>query len=67
MVRNILKSSGINRDLLCRTRRNKMPTLNAITEQSLESAKAMMHAHEELPQKLWAELVNTAVYILNRT
>lgn len=33
----------------------------------VEMARAMMHAHEELPQKLWAELVNTATYILNRT
>lgn len=33
----------------------------------VEAARAMMHAHEQLPQGLWAELANTAVYILNRT
>lgn len=27
----------------------------------------MMYAHEPLPQVLWAELINTAAYILNRT
>jgi hypothetical protein len=27
----------------------------------------MMHPHGEIPQVLWAELVSTAVYILNRT
>ena len=33
----------------------------------VEAARAMKFAHEELPQALWAELINTAAYILNRT
>lgn len=33
----------------------------------MEAARAMRLAHEELPQALWAELINTAAYILNRT
>lgn len=33
----------------------------------VESARAMMHCHESLPQGLWAELINCAAYILNRT
>lgn len=32
----------------------------------VESARTMLHA-KELPTKLWAEAVNVAVYILNRT
>lgn len=32
----------------------------------VEAVRAMMHA-KDLPQGLWAELVNAAVYILNRT
>lgn len=33
----------------------------------VEAARTMMHAHEDLPQGLWARIVNTAAYILNRT
>lgn len=32
----------------------------------VEVARSMMHARGELPQVLWAELVNTAAYVLNR-
>jgi hypothetical protein len=33
----------------------------------IETARALLHSQEELPQKLWAEMINTAAYILNRT
>ncbi|KAL0849419.1 hypothetical protein ABMA28_013712 [Loxostege sticticalis] len=33
----------------------------------VEAARTMLHARGELPQKLWAELINTAAYVLNRT
>ena len=33
----------------------------------VEAARSMMHACGELPKKLWAELVNTAAYVLNQT
>lgn len=33
----------------------------------VEAARAMLHAHGDLPQALWAEFTNTAVYILNRS
>lgn len=33
----------------------------------LEAAKAMFHAHGNLPQSSWAEINNAAVYLLNRT
>ena len=32
----------------------------------MEMARSLLHP-KELPKKLWAEAVNTAVYILNRT
>ena len=32
----------------------------------VEAARAMRLAHEELHQALWAELINTAAYILNQ-
>lgn len=33
----------------------------------VETARAIMHAHGKIPQKLWAEMINTASYLLNRT
>jgi len=33
----------------------------------VEAVRAMRLAHEKLPQALWAELINTAAYILNHT
>jgi transposase InsO family protein len=33
----------------------------------VEAARATRLAHGELPQALWAELINAAAYILNRT
>lgn len=33
----------------------------------VETARAIMHSHEPLPQGSWAELINCAAYILNRT
>lgn len=33
----------------------------------VEAARAMFHSQEGLPQSLWAEFINSAVYILNRT
>lgn len=31
----------------------------------VETARAIMHAHVIFPQKLWAEMINTATFILN--
>jgi hypothetical protein len=33
----------------------------------VEMLRALIHAHNEIPNGLWAELANTSVYILNRT
>jgi hypothetical protein len=32
----------------------------------VETARAMMHAHGNIPQTLWAEIVRSANYNLNR-
>lgn len=66
-VRDLLEQTGIKQRLIM----PYTPQQNGCSEREnrtlVESARAMMHAHEEIPQNLWAELVNTAVYILNRT
>ena len=33
----------------------------------VETARSMLHSKQDLPRKLWAETVNTATYIINRT
>jgi hypothetical protein len=33
----------------------------------VEAARSLLHAHVEFPKMLWAEMVNTATYVLNRT
>ncbi len=64
-VRKILSKNGIKQRLI-------MPyTQNGSCEREnrtvVETARAMMHAHGNIPQGLWAEMINTATYVLNRT
>jgi hypothetical protein len=33
----------------------------------VEMVRTLMHAHNEIPKGLWAELANTSVYMLNLT
>ena len=33
----------------------------------VEAAHSMLHSKDDLPRKLWAETVNTATYVINRT
>jgi len=33
----------------------------------VEAARSLLHAHGNLPQALWGEMTNTAVFVLNRT
>lgn len=33
----------------------------------VEAGRTLMHAHGDLPKGLWAEIINTAAYIINRT
>ncbi|CAB0003770.1 unnamed protein product, partial [Nesidiocoris tenuis] len=66
-VKNVLNEFGIRH----RTSMPFTPQQNGAAEREnrtlVEMARTLMHAREELPQGLWAELVNTAAYILNRT
>lgn len=65
-VSEILKSNGIN----FRVSMPYTPEQNGAAEREnrtlVECARSMIHA-KDLPIKLWAEAVNTAVYVLNRT
>lgn len=66
-IQKILAEYGVRQRLVM----PYTPEQNGVSEREnrtvVECARSMMYAHEDLPQKLWAELVNTAVYILNRT
>ena len=65
-VRKILESEGIT----SRISMPYTPQQNGAAEREnrtlVESARTMLHS-KNLPLKLWAEAVNTSVYILNRT
>ena len=65
-VRAILNAAGIEH----RKTAPYAPQQNGVAEREnsfiVESARSMIHA-KGLPLKLWAEAVNTAVYVLNRT
>ena len=60
-----LRSQGIQHQ----TSAPYCPEQNGVAERDnrtiVEAARSMLHGHQ-LPLKLWAEAVNTAVYILNR-
>lgn len=66
-VRTILQKKGITQRFIM----PYTPEQNGSSEREnrtvVETARAMMHAHGNLPQTLWAEMINTACYILNRT
>jgi len=38
-----------------------------VPRETIEQLLKLLYAHEGLPKLLWAEMVNTAAYILNRT
>lgn len=66
-VRKVLKYRGISQ----RFTMPYTPEQNGLCEREnrtiVEAARAMFHAHGGFTQGLWAELVNTATYILNRS
>lgn len=64
-VRSVLESKGINlRVVMPYTEQNGCAERENRT--LVESARTMIHA-KKLPIKLWAEAVNTAAYVINRT
>jgi transposase InsO family protein len=66
-VKSILQKNGIRQ----RFTMPYTPQQNGSSEHEnrtlVEAARAMRLAHGELPLALWAELINTAAYIMNRT
>ena len=66
-VRKILQQHGVKQRLIT----PYTPQQNGCAERDnrtlVEAARAMLYAHSNLPKWLWAELVNTAAYIMNRT
>ena len=64
--RSYLKSKGIHHELTV----PHSPEQNGVAERMnrtlMETARSMM-AHADLPEKYWAEAVETAAYIRNRT
>jgi hypothetical protein len=66
-VRSMLQKEGI----IQRLTMPYTPQQNGCSEREnrtvVETARAIMHAHGNIPQTLWAEIVRSANYILNRT
>lgn len=66
-VRSTLRQSGIRQ----RFTMPFTPEQNGGTEREnrtvVEMTRAIMHAHDEIPKGLWAEISKASVYILNRT
>jgi len=66
-VRKILRKNGVRQRLIM----PYSPQQNGCSEREnrtlVEAARAMKLAHTELPQALWAQLIQTAEYVLNRT
>lgn len=66
-VKNILNAHGITQRLTM----PYTPEQNGCSEREnrtlVEAARSIIHARGEMPKELWAELVNTAAYVLNRT
>ena len=66
-VRKTLNQYGIRQRLVT----PYVPQQNGSAEREMrtivEAARTMLHGHVEFPKILWAEMVSTATYILNRT
>lgn len=65
-VSAILKKEGIKQRLTMPYTPQQNPTERE-NRTVVEMTRTLMHAHETIPAGLWAELIQTAVYILNRT
>lgn len=66
-VKEILQHEGI----IQRLTMPYTPQQNGCSERQnrtvVETARAIMHAHGNIAQNLWAEMINSASYIVNRT
>lgn len=66
-VRKILQKEGIVQRLTMPYTPEQNGTSERENRTVVETARAIMHAHGNIPQELWAEMIQTASYILNRT
>lgn len=66
-VRNTLKEFGIKQMLTMPYTPEQNGSAERENRTIVEMSRALMHAHNEIPNGLWAEISKAAVYILNRT
>jgi len=66
-VRQILSRYGIQQRLICPYTAEQNGCSERDNRTIVETARTLMHSHDGLPKVLWAELVNTAAYVINRT
>lgn len=66
-VRSTLRKFGIKQRLTMPYTPEQNGSAERDNRTIVEMARALMHAHDEIPKGLWAEVVQASVYILNRT
>lgn len=66
-VRNTLRQFGIKQRLTMPYTPQQNGSAERENRTIVEMTRALMHAHDEIPKGLWAEISKTSVYILNRT
>lgn len=64
VVRDLLQKEGIKHTLTMPYTQDQSGCSERENRTIEETAPAMMHIHEPLPQGLWVELINCAAYIL---
>ena len=66
-VRQVLSRYGIRQRLVCPYTAEQNGCSERDNRTIVETARTLLHSHDGLPKVLWAELVNTSAYVLNRT
>jgi len=66
-VRQILSRYGIRQRLICPYTAEQNGCSERDNRTIVEAARTLLHSHDGLPKVLWAEMMNTAAYVLNRT
>ena len=66
-VRQVLQRYGIHQRLVTPYTPQQNGSAERENRTIVEAARTLLHAHVDYPKTLWAEMVNTATYILNRT
>lgn len=66
-VRNTLRQYGIKQRFTMPYTPEQNGSLERDNRTIVEMTRALMHAHEKIPEGLWAEIAKASVYVLNRT